>query len=428
MKDYINELKKLQPMFWRNDELLPSEEALLKIPYSIDDVLDAENRLKRFAPYFIKVYPETIETNGIIESQLHECIKLNSKILYNFNVDVKNKIFLKMDCDLPISGSVKARGGVYEIVKHAEELAVKEGILNYEDDYGVLAEERFKKFFGKYSIAVGSTGNLGLSIGIVGADLGFNVNVHMSRDAKQWKKDLLRTKGVNVIEYENDYCIAVETGRKQALSDPNMYFVDDENSTDLFFGYAVSAIRLKKQLDDLGYKFSENKKLKIYIPCGIGGAPGGITFGIKLVFGDSAQCYFGEPTHAPCMLLGLAAGKNDEISVYDIGIDGKTEADGLAVARPSKFVGKTIKNLISGCYTVEDDSMYEMLYLLDEIEGIKVEPSAAVSVFGPIMVEEEKTCLHLCWLTGGNMVPDEIMWKFIEKGKKLIFKGGINEI
>ncbi len=53
------------------------------------------------------------------------------------------------------------------------------------------------------------------------------------------EKAKLRSHGVTVVEYEQDYGVAVEEGRKAAQSDPNCFFIDDENSRTLFLGYSV---------------------------------------------------------------------------------------------------------------------------------------------------------------------------------------------
>ncbi|MBM7653299.1 D-serine ammonia-lyase [Neobacillus cucumis] len=419
----LEKMKLLEEVFWFNPGIQTTHNGLKGSPFTLEDVQDADERLKRFAPYIAKVFPETKLSNGIIESNLKKIPAMKQKLVEIYNQAFLGDLWLKCDSHLPIAGSIKARGGIYEVLKYAEDLAIEQKLLTPKDDYSILASEEFRRFFTQYTIVVGSTGNLGLSIGIMSAKLGFKVSVHMSADAKQWKKDLLRSKGVRVIEYEADYSKAVEEGRKQAESDPLCYFVDDENSPHLFLGYAVAALRLQKQLKELGIKVDENHPLLVYLPCGVGGAPGGITFGLKLIFQDHVHCFFAEPTHSPCMLLGLMTGLHEKISVQDIGVDNITAADGLAVGRPSGFVGKIIQPILSGAYTVRDQELFTLLKNLVDTEEIKLEPSSLAGMIGPIRIWQERNgnlrkypliekinhASHIVWATGGSMVPDEIM-------------------
>ncbi|TRM12508.1 D-serine ammonia-lyase [Lentibacillus cibarius] len=393
---------------------------------TMEDIEEAESLWKRFAPFLANEFPETSDTNGIIESPLKEISRFKGRLF----PEVPGNFYLKCDHELPIAGSIKARGGIYEVLKHAETIAKEAGMLHDNDNYAVFSENRFKNFFGQYSIGVGSTGNLGLSIGMISAKLGFNVYVYMSADAKQWKKDLLREKGANVLEFSGDFSEAVATGREKTNANPNGYFVDDEDSKYLFLGYSVAALRLKKQLKEKHITVDADHPLFVYLPCGVGGSPGGITFGLKKVFGDYAHCFFAEPVHSPSVLIGLVTGEMDEVSVQDFGIDNRTEADGLAVGRPSRFATTVSDQLISGIYTMEDHTLYRLLAALADSEDIYLEPSATAGLVGPQRVQPyinqitgDKDVTHIAWSTGGSLVPTKDMEMFYNKGKSLIRKG-----
>ena len=205
---------------------------------------EAEQRLQRFAPYIGRVFPETAKSGGLIESPLAEAPAMQRRLEEQYGITIPHQLLVKYDSHLPISGSVKARGGIYEVLAYAERLAIEHGLLSVNDDYTILDSEQYRRFFSKFSVAVGSTGNLGLSIGVIAAAIGFRVTVHMSAEAKQWKKDLLRKKGAIVVEYNDDYSLAVAEGRKQAAETPGCHFIDDENSVDLFTGYATAGSRI----------------------------------------------------------------------------------------------------------------------------------------------------------------------------------------
>lgn len=348
----------------------------------------------------------------------------------SYSCSVFGRLMLKKDSHLPIAGSIKARGGIYEVLKHAEDLALENGRLKKGESYEKFADKEMKDFFSGYTVQVGSTGNLGMSIGIMSAALGFRAIVHMSADAKQWKKDLLRSRGVEVIEYSEDYSKAVEEGRRRSDEDPKSYFVDDEKSVALFVGYAVAAKRLKKQFEELGVTVDKDHPLIVYIPTGVGGAPGGVSYGLKRIFKDDVHCFFVEPTQCPSVLLGMATSLYEEANVRNFGLTGKTEADGLACASPSGFVTRIMTNLLSGDFTVEDAKLYDFLRLLYNTEGEQIEPSSCAAFIGPVNLLKEADSTEYCkaqglteeklrnstqivWATGGRLVPEEIRREYL---------------
>lgn len=412
-------LKQQQPVFWENSYKVEGdtfENAL----FTLSDLEDAADRLERFRSYFRKAFKETLATDGLIESPLVSVSNFQNKLAETY-ANLPPKLWIKCDSHLPISGSIKARGGFYEVLKHAETLALQAGLLKPQEDYSIFDSEHYRHFFNQYTIAVGSTGNLGLSIGIMSASLGFKVKVHMSSDAKAWKKALLRKHGAEVFEYADDYSAAVAAGRKISDEDPNSYFIDDEHSRDLFLGYTVAGRRLEAQLEEQNIVVSAEKPLYVYLPCGVGGGPGGVAYGLKQIYGDNVHCYFIEPTHSPCMLLGISTQTHEAFSVQDFGIDNVTLADGLAVGRASGLVSRIMTPILDGLFTVEDSQLLEWLKLLYETEGLKLEPSALAGVAGPTLLSSDESLIkqrvanntqngfenatHVIWATGGNMVP-----------------------
>ena len=418
----IQDLITAKPTFWRN----PDYSQTADLQFSKADILDATARLEHFAPYLAKVFPETAATNGIIESPLIPLKDMHESWEHQTQQKLAGRLFLKADNQLPISGSIKSRGGIYEVLKFAEEIAISNGRLTNMDNYAVLAFTEFRQLFSKYGVIVASTGNLALSVGIMAATFGFKTTVYMSHDARQWKKDKLRENGVTVKEFNTNFSAIIPKARADAALDPNIYFVDDEGSHDLFLGYAVAAVRLQKQLKEHQIKVDQEHPVIVYLPAGVGGSPSGVTFGLKTILGPHVHAIFCEPTHVPSVTLGMMTKLNNHISVYDIGLDGLTAADGLAVGRPSRLAGKVMRTLLFGSVTFPDEDIYRYVALLQDTQDITVEPSAAAGFTGiaptinNMPTFNSPNATHIVWATGGSMMPQSEREANYAKGKQLI--------
>ncbi|WP_095090462.1 D-serine ammonia-lyase [Mesorhizobium sophorae] len=399
-----------KPVFWINPALAQSHDG----DAYRNDIASAQRRLRDARYHLQQAFPMTRGLAGVVESPLLAAEALAKR----WNIP---RWLVKADHSLPIAGSIKARGGFNEVFAFAERVAAENGLARTSPERPNYTHPDARSVFLGYSVVVGSTGNLGLSVGMIASSLGFRTVVHMSRDAKTWKKKLLRANGVEVVEHAGDYSIAVQQGRQAAEADPNCHFVDDEHSIDLFAGYGAAAAELASQLEERRIIVDNDHPLFVYVPCGVGGAPGGITYGLKSLFGKNVHCFWAEPSASPCMLLQLLIGVHRSVSVYDVGLDNVTEADGLAVGNASPFVAPLMADKVSGIYTANDGHMLDMMLSVRDSEGLQVEPSAAIAFLGPLFLtatEEGRryvqaqglgrtlpNATHISWTTGGSLVP-----------------------
>ena len=253
------------PTVWRNPVLQPAAEVLAASPLHWRDVEQAITRWRRFAPLLAMLFPELHATGGHIDSPL---LPADAAFAHAM-LGGAGRVGIKADHDLPVTGCIKARGGVYEVLWYAEQVARQAGLR---EEYAVLAGPAWRELFSTHRVIVGSTGNLGYSVGVMARALGFAAEVHMSSDAKAWKKDRLRRIGVEVVEHAGDYTAAVASARKSSEQRPRCHFVDDEGSVHLFVGYATAALDLHRQLEAAHLRVDAAHPLIVYLPCGVGGA------------------------------------------------------------------------------------------------------------------------------------------------------------
>lgn len=368
----------------REETYLPIKrtKAVEEFGFSLYDAYQSKRRFERFARFFMEAFDE-IDSKDYYKSALKK-----SELGY--------EVYLKLDSQLKVAHSVKARGGFNEVMSKVEEVLTQKSMM---EDFDTLSLGDIRRIMSEYTIEVSSTGNLGLSIGLCAKAFGFKAKVHMSRDAKEWKKKLLREAGAEVVEYESDYTYAVKMGRLSTSKNPMSYFVDDEMSEKLFLGYAASIFEVADEVSLSAMHISREEPLHVFLPCGVGGAPGGIAFALRSFFKDMVRIYFVEPTEYPCMLYSYVSGEAK--SVNEIGLGGITIADGLACSAPSKLVFPMLDALVDGFFTFSDESILLAKKRIYDTDHEVVEPSSASALLAYEKLSKPKN--SILWMTGSNV-------------------------
>lgn len=309
----------------------------------------AQNRYMRFMPFLAEAFPETSARKGIIESELYDISDFTEEI----NESFKGKLFLKDDAHLPIGQSVTARGSMHEVLHIAEILLQKNKLLSPTENYSKVNSDEIKELFSHYKIYAVELENLALSAGILAARLGFETVIYLPENKNQKIKNILLNEKIKIREYKSDYLTTINEAQKVCEKEENSFLIGKSDSEDLFFGYSTAALRLKVQLNKAHVTVDENHPLFVYIPSLIPEAASGIAFGLKELMGNDVHCFLFQPSNL--------------------------------INETSEFVKSISENIISGTFTVSDESMQSFSEKLKLKKSINLKP---VSCMGFKAVED----------------------------------------
>src|SRR5690625_2122121 len=91
----LQQLKNEEEIFWLNPRLKEADEANNEADYAFTDIQDAEDRLRRFAPFIEMVYPETKERHGILESDITAIPKMQDWLGEVYETELPGNFLIK---------------------------------------------------------------------------------------------------------------------------------------------------------------------------------------------------------------------------------------------------------------------------------------------------------------------------------------------
>ena len=112
----------------------------------------------------------------------------------------------------------------------------------------------------------------------------------------------------------------------------------------------------------------------------------------------------------------------------------------MRVPRASLLAAELMRPLLSGVFTVADDTLFAHLVRVLDALGERIEPSAAAGFSGPAMLSGTTAgqawlrstgidavlhnATHLVWTTGGLLVPDVEYQGFVQRGRSVLAAQG----
>jgi len=257
-------------------------------------------------------------------NKLSEKLKLN-KILYK---DESKRFHLK---------SFKALGGAYAVEK----------ITNGNKDI---------------TVSTATAGNHGRSVAWGSKKLGLNCKIFISEYVSEFRAEVMRSFGADVIRVKGNYDNSLKECIKQSKQN-NWQIVQDvawENYKLVpkltMAGYSV----MMKEISD---QINNQLISHVILQAGVGGMAAAMVAGIARYLNHIPKIIIVEPESAACVLESIKTGKIEKITVEKESLMG-----GMSCDKVSLIPWQILKNSVNHCVTVSDDYISKTVKFLANSE------------------------------------------------------------
>jgi threonine dehydratase len=315
---------------------------ILDTSVSVEDIASAHTRI---SPY-------------INETNLYRAEWLEKHL----NLD--HPVYLKLENE-QVTGSFKPRGAFNALLLLSDQ----------EKDNGVITR---------------SSGNFAQAVSYASNQLGIKATVVMPTTTPQAKVHGSKKHGATVIQFGTTHKEGTE--KVASLVNEKGYTpLHPFDSLPVIAGQGTIGLEIAKSLSSIG---------TLICPVGGGGLLGGISIALKHIF-PSVQIIAAEPIQANAFLNSFQKKELQEIDTP------KSIADGLLAPKVGDHNWEILKNTVDKAVSVSEDNILDAMRLIaDNMKGMSIEPSGAVSIAALISLsktDHKITGPLVCVVSGGNV-------------------------
>ena len=227
---------------------------------------------------------------------------------------------------------------------------------------GAYAVEKVIKGNKEIVISTATAGNHGRSVAWGTKKLGLKCKIFISEYVSEFRAEVMRNFGANVIRVKGNYDNSLKECVKQSKQN-NWQIVQDVAWEDYKLVPKLTMAGYSVMMKEIAEQINNEQISHVILQAGVGGMAAAMVAGLARYLNHVPQIIIVEPDSAACVLASINTGKIEKISIEKESIMG-----GMSCGEVSLVPWQILKKSVNYCVTVSDDYISKTIKYLANCE------------------------------------------------------------